>query len=107
MKIFSDISQAKLREIFELMLEGNDKVSRGDLIQLVETFFQEFVFSAKIDLSHKEDFTAGVENLKCILNEISKLTETSSFLLTDICNGRIIRNCRQPLRKQNRYTSSP
>lgn len=106
MKVFSNISKPKLREIFELASSGSNRISKSDVLQLVDTFFQEFVFSVTIDLSQKEEMTSGVENLKCVLNEIAKNSSVTSMNVSDLYAGFLIRAIKQFLCQQSLDHSS-
>ena len=83
------------------MNDGAPSIPKVVVLDLVDTFFKEFVFSVSTDSSQQEDFTAGVENLKCILNDISKTNNVLSLQVADICNGKLTRAPEQRLRQQD------
>jgi hypothetical protein len=99
LNVFTHISSQKLKEIFDLMANQKTRMPKVEFLQLIDIFFQEFVFSLSVDSLKKEEITAGVENLKCILTDVSKANKVHSFKIVDICNGFIIRAPDQCLRE--------
>ena len=106
LKIFLNISRPKLREIFELASSGASRISKSDVLQLVDTFFREFVFSIEADLSQKEDMISAVENLKCVLNEIAKQSGPLKINVSVLYTGFLIRDFGQFLCQQSTHYSA-
>ena len=68
-KMYSEINKRKLREIFEIIKDENEKVSNEEIIPVLETFFKQLVKSFDYKNLNLNDFTLILENYKFLLKE--------------------------------------
>ncbi len=65
--MFVEISKSKLKMIFDVVKDEEDKVAKKELFSILETFYDQLVEHFNRKLLTSAELTVITENYKCVL----------------------------------------